>query len=129
MRLKIPRPGQRPHVHRFSLPPQRDGRVDQPAGANGVDFQALDAVFDQFIGGEMLGELGGVDLPRAPFVAVPAGLARGGQVGVADFLSEQLAVVGVFFPQRALDAVQRGGDSFIDDRPVAEAVETSARSL
>lgn len=46
-----------------------------------------------------------------------AHLARGGFVGVADLFLEQLAVVGVFLPELALDAVQRGGDL----EPVANA--------
>jgi len=107
---EVPRPGHRPNVHRLTLPPQRDGLVDERAGADGVDLKALDAVLDQLIGREVLGELGCVDLARASFVAVLARLARGGLVGVADLFSEQLAVVGVFLPERALDAVQRGGD-------------------
>ena len=53
---------------------------------DGVDLQAVDAVFDQFVRGEVLGELGGVDLPGA---ALLAGLGRDGLVGVADLLAKK----------------------------------------
>jgi hypothetical protein len=51
-----------------------------------------------------------IDLTRALLIAVLTRLTRGGLAGVADLCSEQLAVIGVLFTERALNAVQRGSD-------------------
>lgn len=87
--FEVPRPRHRPDVRGLAFQPQRDRLVDERAGTDSVDLQALDAVLDQLIGRKVLGKLGGVDLARASFVAVLTRLAREGLVGVAD----QFAVV------------------------------------
>ena len=114
---KIPRPRHWPDVHHLSLPAERNRLVDQSAGADGVDLQALYGVFNQFIRREVLRKLRCIDLARALFVAMIPRLARRGLVGVADLISEQLAVVRVLFTERALNAVQRGSNL----KPVANA--------
>lgn len=61
-------------------------------------------------GVKCLASLGGVDLAAAPPVAVASVLACCCLVLVADLFPEQLAIIGVLMPQRAFNAVQRGGD-------------------
>jgi len=128
-----PRPRHWPDVHGFALPAQRDRLIDERAGADSVDLQALNAVLDQLIGRVVLCKLRCIDLTRALLVAVLTRLTRGGLVGVADLFPEQLAVVSVFLPERALDAVQRGShllavaDAEADDPGVVNLAQAVVR--
>ena len=92
-----PRPRHRPDIHGLAFPTQPDGLVDERADVGSVDLQALDSVFDQFIGNEVFGEFGGVDQACSTFVTVLACLAINRHVAVADLISKQLAEIGISF--------------------------------